>query len=592
MYCKNCGSELKENGRFCPMCGALTENMPESQENPETAAEITTPAKECAVPRIHAIISGPLAVISIVLRILCVILAVCILWPSSGNFAAEVTETALEQADVIIAILLLAGSSAELPLDFILNRLRFPGEFTSLGYARKIAMSVYALAFASRLGELTYIIRDRIVNDAAENMPLIIVTGILAVLSLVILVYYAVNKAVYSGEKNPARFAGKRSAKIKEKKPTTFMGTVKTIVFILVLLTVGIVAAVLISDKVDAKNYEPYTKENMYAWLDESWKSHELHTERTYSWQTSDSYDQNVIMNDFYDYLNSMSTNLKYGFEVTECNMAATSESGHITVAADISYSDYKGLTYEELPYFETKEDALLPLDNQLRDGENALWFRVSDDWTLEDVDDVARELALNDVHTAAEWHNWSRLITDAANDGARLVYIEKQYDVDEDYLEVCNQELKEKLYIIKTEIENRGFTEKRDIYRAAAESVINLAKYDDSTRISTLTDNLSDEEKVKRSAHGALVTGETVCSGYAYAYKAICDELGLYCRVISGYNGDGGHSWNMIEDGLYVDCTFCDTSWSNMFMFMDNNQLERYDYYLSANQLIPSEAA
>lgn len=121
---------------------------------------------------------------------------------------------------------------------------------------------------------------------------------------------------------------------------------------------------------------------------------------------------------------------------------------------------------------------------------------------------------------------------------------------------------------------------------------MMRLAEYDDDTRVSTLTDNLSAEEKVNRSAYGALVTGKTVCSGYAYAYKAICDELGLYCQVISGYNGDGSHAWNKIGDGLYVDCTFCDTSGSNRYMFMDDAAMERYEYYMSANQIIMDAAA
>lgn len=45
-------------------------------------------------------------------------------------------------------------------------------------------------------------------------------------------------------------------------------------------------------------------------------------------------------------------------------------------------------------------------------------------------------------------------------------------------------------------------------------------------------------------TAYGALVTGDTVCKGYAMAWKVLMDRIGIPCLVVC--KGDGSHLWNM----------------------------------------------
>lgn len=65
---------------------------------------------------------------------------------------------------------------------------------------------------------------------------------------------------------------------------------------------------------------------------------------------------------------------------------------------------------------------------------------------------------------------------------------------------------------------------------------------------------------------YGAIVDGEAVCQGYAYAFKAIVDELvrqtgaDIECRYVQG----GGHAWNQVKlngNWYHIDVTWDDRS-------------------------------
>lgn len=63
-------------------------------------------------------------------------------------------------------------------------------------------------------------------------------------------------------------------------------------------------------------------------------------------------------------------------------------------------------------------------------------------------------------------------------------------------------------------------------------------------------------------AAFGALIRGQAACSGYARAFKALCDGMGVSCYYIHSTGND--HQWNMVEfnDGYYfVDVQANDSS-------------------------------
>ncbi len=72
-----------------------------------------------------------------------------------------------------------------------------------------------------------------------------------------------------------------------------------------------------------------------------------------------------------------------------------------------------------------------------------------------------------------------------------------------------------------------------------------------------------SENASLNQSAYSALVSGETVCAGYARAFQVVCQKLGLTCYYLTGIASGGDHAWNIISiDGdLYnVDLTWDDS--------------------------------
>lgn len=64
------------------------------------------------------------------------------------------------------------------------------------------------------------------------------------------------------------------------------------------------------------------------------------------------------------------------------------------------------------------------------------------------------------------------------------------------------------------------------------------------------------------QSAYSALVSGRSVCAGYARAFQYLMMELDIPCYYCTGYSGED-HAWNIVklDDGYYnVDVTWDDT--------------------------------
>ena len=70
------------------------------------------------------------------------------------------------------------------------------------------------------------------------------------------------------------------------------------------------------------------------------------------------------------------------------------------------------------------------------------------------------------------------------------------------------------------------------------------------------------DKGEAANTAYGALIRGQAACSGYARAFKALCDAMGVSCYYIHATDAD--HQWNLVEfdDGYYfVDVEANDSS-------------------------------
>lgn len=99
----------------------------------------------------------------------------------------------------------------------------------------------------------------------------------------------------------------------------------------------------------------------------------------------------------------------------------------------------------------------------------------------------------------------------------------------------------------------------------------------DNDTKIKTAHDFLKnhvsyidwDKGEGANTAYGALVKGQAACSGYARAFKVLCDSVDVSCYYIhaDATAGNPSHQWNMAEynDGFYfIDVEANDSSGFN----------------------------
>jgi len=67
----------------------------------------------------------------------------------------------------------------------------------------------------------------------------------------------------------------------------------------------------------------------------------------------------------------------------------------------------------------------------------------------------------------------------------------------------------------------------------------------------------------MNQSAYSALISGSSVCAGYARAFQAACQRLGINCYYVTGTSMGRNHAWNIVNiDGeIYnVDLTWDDS--------------------------------
>lgn len=141
---------------------------------------------------------------------------------------------------------------------------------------------------------------------------------------------------------------------------------------------------------------------------------------------------------------------------------------------------------------------------------------------------------------------------------GRRDTYLVEGHAKNEAEVRSASDDLADAIFEIAAEAADKSDYEKAYI---AAERVAEKADY-----------GFAEDDPKKapyvRSPYGALVLGKAVCEGYAKAYKAVLDEMGVPCVLVNGYllSDEGSyepHLWTDVEiDGAWymVDPTLCDS--------------------------------
>ncbi len=88
-----------------------------------------------------------------------------------------------------------------------------------------------------------------------------------------------------------------------------------------------------------------------------------------------------------------------------------------------------------------------------------------------------------------------------------------------------------------------------------------------------------------KHTAYGCLIEGDVSPMAMAMAYKALCNELGITCHVVSGARKDSqelNYGWNIVEiDGNYyhMDLSRMEESYALALLLSDDDMWGRYDW-------------
>jgi hypothetical protein len=93
---------------------------------------------------------------------------------------------------------------------------------------------------------------------------------------------------------------------------------------------------------------------------------------------------------------------------------------------------------------------------------------------------------------------------------------------------------------------------------------------------MATANDGSFTRQDKVATAYGALVEHLAVGEGYAMAYKALCDEFGIGCTVVTGRKNGVSHSWNIVRldgDYFHVDVSAFDSAEpQEMFLLGDSD--------------------
>ncbi|MDD3204555.1 MAG: transglutaminase domain-containing protein [Lachnospiraceae bacterium] len=103
------------------------------------------------------------------------------------------------------------------------------------------------------------------------------------------------------------------------------------------------------------------------------------------------------------------------------------------------------------------------------------------------------------------------------------------------------------------------------------AESITSGTTYDKIRKVHDHIGNLTEYSNETaagqadyKSAYDAIVSQQTVCTGYALLFQKYMDTLGIPCYTAAGTRNGGPHMWNVVNvegQWYHIDCTWDDQS-------------------------------
>lgn len=93
-------------------------------------------------------------------------------------------------------------------------------------------------------------------------------------------------------------------------------------------------------------------------------------------------------------------------------------------------------------------------------------------------------------------------------------------------------------------------------------------------------------DNRMNQSAYSALTTGTSVCAGYARAFQAACQRLGITCYYVTGISMGSTHAWNVVKiDGKFYNV---DLTWDDSIS--ESIGITSYDYFNKSDAAFASD--
>ena len=380
--------------------------------------------------------------------------------------------------------------------------------------------------------------------------------------------------------------AGRRLA---GKRKTPFF---KRLLRVLLCLFAGIGLAVTVRFAIEQLKPDDridYSVQALCAWADESWKSGRLLASATF--RCKDGEDLAAVQTALEEHLDSLEkSDLEFWYRVTAWHSIYTEDNRGVTVDLSLTYR-LVNIPYEAVPYAATPQEIAEKCVEMFREGYVAAVVKTPCALTADDISELGWIIGENDVSTAAEWSYFEWDYPKDLQSAEKILLVTKFYYEDGEALDGYSEEMNAALDEMAENIRRQQPGGEKEWYRAVGDAVVQAAEYDDDIMNGGYTDSLNERDRINRSAYGVAVSGKTVCSGYAFAFKALCDRLELPCWVVSGYLNGGGHAWNVIRaDGAdyHCDCTAVDTGGNSSYFFLSEERVEALGYQYSKKLFDP----
>ncbi len=330
-----------------------------------------------------------------------------------------------------------------------------------------------------------------------------------------------------------------------------------------------------------------YSAQNMQDWVRQELDSGNTESLRRYDVGREQF---ELIQNQMQSYIDSLMENdAECRYEVAGVTFGVKEEAKYLELSLK---TEYRGLgEYHELEYIDDDMAAVEYVIGCLDGGVTDITFRTGPGWDSSRLGGIGDAVVYNASDVAAVAKGYSYFVGTEDLSRENFCTLIMEYEVDPSVLDAANGELRAAADSAAAELASWGVSDTRLQYLNAAQYINSHTDYDFTMADAIHTDERSQEEWMQSSGYGSLIMGSTVCTGYAMAFKSVCDRLGLPCWVVSGFTEDTGHAWNMVLiDGetWYMDCTFADTSGEDEWLLMSESQYAQKDYYYADSAVRP----